>query len=622
MCGIAGGQGNIDQLLLKMMAKKISHRGPDNIGFYSDDNIHLAHTRLSIIDLSSNSNQPLWDIHLRACVVFNGEIYNYKSLRAELEKEGFVFQSNGDGEVLLNLYIKYGVQAFELLDGIFSFAIWDATINKLVIVRDGFGVKPLYYYNDNNGFYFSSEIKSLLVLPFLKREIDVDSLFRTLVFQWSPGEHTLIKNIRKVPPGTYFIISEGKIEYSCVYWKLPSYQPDTTLSDNEHADKVLDSLKSAVESQMVADVKVGAFLSGGLDSSLVVALAKQCSSSSVNCFTIDTSSKVNDGFVDDLPYAKRVAEHLNVDLNILKVTPDIVNLLPRVVYHLDELQGDPAPLNVLLICEEARRNDIKVLLSGAGGDDLFTGYRRHYAVTLEKYWDWLPRPLRKVISSAVKKLPKNSPLLRRLSKNFQYAELDGDARLLSYFFWIDPLIASDLFLEPVSVDNAFKFIYEYLDTINCDDKVERMLFIEKKFFLVDHNFNYTDKMSMATGVEVRVPFLDKKLTDVASKIPSNIKQKGKVGKAVLKKAAEHILPRNIIYRSKSGFGAPLRDWLKNDLSGLVDIYLSKDNIQKRGIFNPIKIQQLVSDDRSGREDYSYTIFTLLCFEIWCQQFID
>ncbi|NOR68914.1 MAG: asparagine synthase (glutamine-hydrolyzing) [Methylomarinum sp.] len=625
MCGIAGGLGFLEKSVLEKMALKMSHRGPDNLSFESFNDVHLAHVRLSIIDLSELSNQPIWDCTSRACITFNGEIYNYQALRDELISLGFKFKSKGDAEVLLNLYLHYGEGLFEKLNGIFSFAIWDAEKEELLVARDHFGVKPLYYTENEQGFYFASEMKSLLEINSVKRDFNYDALYRTLIFLYSPGSGTLLKDIKKIEPGHFVRVKDKKVIECCEFWRWPDYQPQGTNAE-ELADGVLDTLQNSVKDQLVADVPVGAFLSGGLDSSLLVALANENKDLNIKCFTIDTTdgASKNDGFEDDLPYAKKVAEFLDVDLDILNATPDIVKQLPEMIYHLDELQADPAPLNVMMICRQAKEKGIKVLLSGAGGDDVFSGYRRHFAIKFERYWGWLPCPARSWLKKITSALPKEKPAFRRLSKAFFYADMTANERLLSYFYWIDPAVVRELFNDEVKQqisEKPMKFIYEQLDSLPYDDPLEKMLFLERSYFLVDHNFNYTDKMSMAYGVEVRVPFLDRRVVNYAAGIPSKFKQNGRVGKWILKKAAESKLPKSIIYRPKSGFGAPLREWLKGDLVPLVDDYLSEGKISARGVFNPDKVRELIDLDRNGKEDYSYPIFALLCFEVWCEQFI-
>jgi asparagine synthase (glutamine-hydrolysing) len=625
MCGITGGIGTLAESTLRNMVQKMAHRGPDNQDWLSEDNVHLGHVRLSIIDLSPKSNQPLWDVNKQAAIVFNGEIYNYQSLRDELIEAGLTFNSGGDAEVLLNLYLHYGPAGLSKLEGMFSFCIWDKAKKQLVLARDTFGVKPLYYTSNEDGFFFASEIKSLLELPTIDKSLSHEALMRSLVFLYSPGETTLIKSIKKLKPGHVMTVSEFGVEEYARFWSWPAYKPKEDTLES-YTQSVLSAVQTAVDSQLVADVKVGSFLSGGLDSSLLVAMASK--ENDIPCFTIDTTGGkkgVNDGFEDDLPYAKKVAEHLNTELNVLSATPDIVKQLPEMIYHLDELQADPAPLNVMMICEDAKNKGIKVLLSGAGGDDVFSGYRRHVAIQFERYWRGLPKFMRSGLRAITQSLPKRSASLRRIAKAFKYADLSESERLLSYFYWIDPEVVRGLFKPSIQMQLAkqpMQFMLDELNALDCPSPLEKMLHVERNYFLVDHNFNYTDKMSMSKGVEVRVPFLDKGVAELASTLPDRIKQKGKQGKWILKKAAEALLPKSIIYRPKSGFGAPLRTWLHNDLAPMVDSLLSDKTISARGVFEPDKVRALIDADRAGREDYSYPIFALLCFEIWCQTFID
>jgi len=623
MCGIAGGFGDLSSSTLRKMVTLLGHRGPD----YSDDisigDVHLAHSRLSIIDLSEASNQPLWDAEKKACIVFNGEIYNYQTLRDELEVLGYLFHSDGDAEVLVNLYLEYGENLFDRVNGIYAFAIWDVKNAQLLIARDPFGVKPIYYHQNDTGFYFASEIKSLLQVESLERVISYDTLLRSLVFLWSPGEFTLLEGVKKIKPGHFLIIKNKRIILDQCFWSWPDYNPEKQ-SSSKAIELISEAIAQSVKEQMIADVPVGAFLSGGVDSSLLVALAKPMARESMECFTIDLGE--SDGeFIDDLPYAKKVSQYLSVPLNILNITPDIASLLPKMVYHLDELQADPAAINVLLISEFARQKGIKVLISGAGGDDIFTGYRRHYALSMECYWSWLPKSFRVRLKRISGALPKGSVLGRRLSKAFKYADLDSSERLISYFYWIDPEIVRDLFEDNIkrSLDKTpMAFLQKDLDSQQIESPLERMLYLERRYFLVDHNFNYTDKMSMCAGVEVRVPFLDKRVAMAASKIKTNLKQKGSHGKWILKKVAEKLLPKEVIYRPKTGFGAPIRKWIASDLVAVVDDLLSEKRISQRGIFKYSEVRKIIDDNSAGKEDYSYTIFALMCFEIWCQKFID
>jgi asparagine synthase (glutamine-hydrolysing) len=626
MCGIVGAFGEHDEDVFKAMLESIKHRGPDNSAYITIDPISLGHTRLSIIDLTQFSNQPLWDSTGRACIVFNGEIYNFKVLRKELLALGYHFNSEGDAEVLLNLYLQYGTSCLDKINGIFSFAIWDKEKQTLMLARDNFGVKPLYYIQNEQGFYFASELKSLMKLTNQNlKALNYEAIMRSIIFLWSPGPETILKSVYKLKPGHFLLVKNAKIVMNKAYWQWPKYQPK--LRSTLEATQLIDqALSQSVEDQLISDVPLGTFLSGGLDSSLIAAMAKRAGAEDLQCFTIQSleQSRQQDGFVDDLPYAKQVAQELELPLNIVKIRPDIVRLLPKMIYHMDEPQADIAPLNVMLICEQARKQGIKVLFSGAGGDDIFTGYRRHYAITLEKYWDFLPLFIRSKLQEISRKVPKSNAFFRRISKAFSYAKLQKDERLLSYFYWIDPAVVKNLFVDSIQGtlrENPMDFMLEELKTLK-GDKLEKMLYLERKYFLIDHNFNYTDKMSMAHGVEVRVPFLDKRLAEIASTISSKQKQKKRQGKWILKKMAECYLPKSVIYRPKTGFGAPLRDWLKHDLKTWVDDLLSKESLNNRGIFKAEAVHDLILKDRQGKEDYSYPIFALLCIELWCRIFID
>lgn len=626
MCGISGRISSDNNSFIQEMVDSIKHRGPDNNDMLKLKNVELGHTRLSVLDLSENSNQPLWDINRHACIVFNGEIYNYKELRAKLVELGYKFTSDGDAEVIVNLYLEYGLSSFEMLNGIFAYALWDANIEELILIRDRFGVKPLYYTEQDQSFSFSSEIKSLLTDPNVSRSINFDAMLRTIVLLWSPGPETILDGVFKLEPGHYLRVKGQRIIEKYEYASLPSYTPKKQ-SLNQAKDNIEEALQSSIKEQLVSDVPLGFFLSGGLDSSLIVAMAKKFYDSPLECFTIKSMqlNGENDGFKDDLPYAKKVAQDLSVPLHIVEANPEIIKYLYWMVYHLDEPQADLAPLNVSLICSAAKKKGIKVLFSGAGGDDIFTGYRRHFAVRAEKFWSWMPVIFRKALQQGSKKLSKKSSFSRRVAKAFAYAALPEDERLLSYFYWMDPLRARNLFTDEVKAklsDNPMSLLLNDLKRQPVKNSLEKMLYLERRYFLVDHNFNYTDKMSMAHGIEVRVPFLSSKVMDCASQIPTKLKCKGKQGKWILKKFAEKYLSRSIIYRKKSGFGVPLRHWLKHDLKEVVDDLLSESSLKRRGIFDYEEVKKIIDLDRSGEQDYSYSILSVLCIEVWCRIFID
>lgn len=632
MCGIAGFNGSFSSEALRQMGARIAHRGPDSSGeFFSPQHqTGLVHTRLSIIDLSPAGHQPMLDDSGQVAIVFNGEIYNFRELRKALESKGYGFHGHSDTEVLLNLYLQHGEAMLSKLNGVFAFAIWDARNGTVFVARDPLGVKPLYYSETAAGVVFASELKALLVNPEVSREIDAYAVLMHLTYLWCPAPHTILAEVKKLPPGHAMVLAHGKIQRQWKYYELPYDQKIQQMSAEGAAELVEQAVRTAVERQMVADVPVGAFLSGGLDSSAVVAFAKQSNPGvRLQCFTIGLEDAGKDGFADDLPYAKRVAEHLGVDLHTVHVGPEMAQHLEKMIYHLDEPLADPAPLNALFISQLAREHGIKVLLSGAGGDDIFSGYRRHYALQQERYWSWLPCGARNLLATGSSLLPVGNPTLRRVRKAFEYAGLDADDRLVSYFYWAGPTRLRNLLSARCQADIGTHQVAEpllsALSNMPSDaNALNRMLFLESKFFLPDHNLNYTDKMSMATGVEVRVPLLDLDLVSLAARLPVEFKQRGREGKWIFKKAMENYLPHDVIYRPKTGFGAPLRAWLHSEsqLRPLLRDILSDESIERRGIFNAKVVRTMIDEDARGAVDATYTIFSMMCIELWCRIFLD
>jgi asparagine synthase (glutamine-hydrolysing) len=378
---------------------------------------------------------------------------------------------------------------------------------------------------------------------------------------------------------------------------------------------------------MLSDVPVGAFLSGGLDSSAIVTFAREINPK-IPCFTIETSGGKEEGMADDLPYAKKVAKHLDVPLHVVSIDSDKMAAgLENMVAMLDEPLADPAPLNVLYISQLARDNGIKVLLSGTGGDDIFSGYRRHHAIRLDKYLQLIPPGIRSGIENFTSSMNSTNSFYRRLSKLFNGSTLEGDERIVNYFRWADDKTARSLFTKEVRAElegvDAAEPMFDFLHKLPDDlDSLERMLALEQRFFLADHNLTYTDKMSMAAGVEVRVPFLDLDLVEYAAQIPNKYKQNRSAGKWVLKKAMEPYLPHEVIYRPKTGFGAPLRRWIRFELRELLGDLLSEESLRKRSVFDSKAVHQLIKKNDSGVVDASYTLLSLMCIEIWCRQFVD
>jgi asparagine synthase (glutamine-hydrolysing) len=629
MCGIFGiidKKKNVDVVIVKLACNKIAHRGPDDEGFFVKENIGLGHRRLSILDLSASGHQPMISADEKHIIIFNGEIYNHNELRENYLKE-FQFKSTSDTETLLEGFVKYGEDFIANLNGIFAFAILNLETNSLFIARDHLGVKPLYYYNDDNYFIFSSEIKAFSVIPNLNLKVDKTALFEYLTFLWTPGEKTPYQNVKKLPPAssiTIDIINVTKLESisSKQFYEIPINESLSFSSEEQAIDELEIVLLKAVERQLLADVPVGFFLSGGLDSSLLVAMAKKITGNKqLQTFTINAKLNSNeDGFTDDLFYAKKVAAYLDVKLEIVDADVDILKDFDKMIWHLDEPQADPAPLNVLNICKKAKEMGYKVLIGGAGGDDLFSGYRRHQAINAEKYLKYMPSFLGKVLNAIITAIPSKSTSVRRLKKLSDGFGESEEQRVIDYFHWLPTNVVKSLFIPSVETDkfSPDDYMYKLLEKVkNNKNWLNKILFLEQRSFLVDHNLNYTDKMSMAVGVEARVPFLDIELVNFAARLPHTLKMKNNETKYLLKKVAERYLPKEIIYRPKTGFGAPVRKWILNDLELMISERLLKDS---NNIFDISKIKLLIEQNKSGKIDASYAIFCLLAIYSWMNQF--
>lgn len=655
MCGIAGFQGAFDASLLQRMTDAVAHRGPDGEGVVvlrveGQPPTGLGHRRLAIIDLSQAGAQPMTvqpdaggGMRSGLTLVFNGEIYNYRELRTELLAQGHRFSTATDSEVLLHLYERDGLEMLSRLNGIFAFAIHDARAEgrpegiargALFLARDHLGVKPFYYAATGEGFLFASEIKALICHPGLSRDIDPVALHQMLAYLWTPSPRTMLAGVRKLEPGSALIVSEGRIQRHWTYYRIPYDGTTDPRSESAIAADLAEHVATAVRRQLVADVPVGAYLSGGLDSSAVVAMMRRAlPDNPITCFSIGFAGEGDvEGNPADLPYARRVAKHLGVELQEIVMEPSAIGRLEEMVSLLDEPQADPAPINALLIAERARTMGIPVLLSGAGGDDLFSGYRRHWALAFERRWSWLPQAVRRGIQSTASKAASGrSPgqaniAVRRLSKMFAYAGESPERRMVSYFWWsteqVRRALYTEQFAERVRNEDTAAPLLESLRQIPGErDPLQRMLFLETRHFLPDHNLNYTDRAGMAAGVEVRVPLLELDLVRFSTHVPARMKQKGRVGKSIFKRAMEPYLPRDVIYRPKSGFAAPLRRWVREELRPQVDDTLNPAALRRRGFFDPDAVRRLIELDRSGQLDASYTIFGLMCFELWCRRFV-
>lgn len=631
MCGIIGICAENASKLIKKANQAIAHRGPDDEGIFANPKIALGHQRLSIQDLSESGHQPMQSANGDFVMVFNGEIYNHEKIREKIAHK-YPFRSTGDAETLLYGYIEYGKSILQQLNGIFAFAIYQKSTQKLLIARDQFGVKPLYFYQKEKTFLFGSEIKSFLHIPGFDKTIDYNALVSYLHFLWSPDTQTPLKFVKKVPAGHYIELNiEQPAQFQLEqYYDIPFTGKTRQKTEQEWISELENHLTQSVNDQLLSDVPVGFFLSGGLDSSSLVAMARKLNpNQKIQCYTIDTGSQniQSNGAENDLPYAKKVAKHLQVDLEIVHADLNILEDFDKMIWHLDEPQGNPAPLNVYNISKRARENGHTVLLGGTGGDDVFSGYRRHQALRLEKFFRHLPSFAGNGLKAVSQQLNAHRPMGRKLQKLTQHLSKSQSDRLAGYYEWLPlnrniGLFHQDI-RENIAQYNPANYLKSALQQIPEEaSSLNQLLYWEMKYFLPNECLNYTDKLGMAAGVEIRVPFLDVDLVKWSTELPISLKMKGTTTKYILRKMMEKYLPKELIYRPKTGFGAPVRKWILNDLDVMIQDYLSEENIRKRGIFDVKSIRQLISDNKKGRIDAAYSIFTLLAIESWFRQFVD
>jgi asparagine synthase (glutamine-hydrolysing) len=640
MCGINGAINWGDNTTLARMTNIQSHRGPDDHGTWEtrlpDGTwVGLGSRRLAILDLSPAGHMPMTTEDGRLTIVYNGEVYNHPQLRRELESLGYSFRSNGDTETVLKLYQEYGAESVRRLNGIFAFAIWDRRDEQLFLARDHFGIKPLYYCHEGDRFAFASEVKALLELPGIRREINFEALNQYLTFLWVPDPATMFDGVFKLPAGHYAIYKNGRLEIN-EYWdlKFPSRAHQFNANEAELAEELRERFIASVKAQMLSDVPLGAFLSAGLDSSSIVAAMAQSSPDPVRTYTIAFPDKYRRGelTLDDTRVARRTAEHFGCLHTEIVVEPDVVDLLPKLVWHMDEPVADPAIITAYLVNREARKT-VTVLLSGVGGDELFAGYRKHKAHALAQQYRKMPAILRrKIVEPAVLALPamRGTPVkgyVRLAKKMARSGSLESPARFLMDSTYLTEeqlkLLYSPATRERINGCHPWSRHLEYFNRVEDADFLNQMLYLDTKAFMVSLNLTYNDKMSMASSVEVRVPFLDWELAEwVAGNVPPTLKLHKGTTKHILREAMRGLLPPEVLEQKKAGFGAPADYWLAEDLREMVDDLLGEGRIRERGLFNPANVRRLIEEQRNGREDWSLQVWQFLTLELWMQAFID
>jgi asparagine synthase (glutamine-hydrolysing) len=644
MCGISGLVNCGDTEVLARMTSIQSHRGPDDSGLWEQrfpdgGYVGLGSRRLAIIDLSPGGHMPMCNEDRSVWITYNGEIYNFAELRRELESKGHRFASDSDTEVVVHLYEEEGPDCVKRLNGMFAFAISDLRSGTptLFLARDHFGVKPLYYFHQSDRLAFASEIKALLEVPGIEAELDPESLHQYLTFLWVPDPKTMFRGIYKLPAGHYAIFRSGELDIR-QYWDLsfPSAEATYPRDGRELTEEVRDRFARSVRAQMVSDVPLGAFLSAGLDSSSIVAMMSRATQQPVRTYTVTFPEKyrVGETALDDPEVASRLARRLGCENHRIMVEPEVATLLPKLIWHMDEPAADPAIIPAYLVCREARKQ-ATVLLSGVGGDELFAGYRKHVAHYWAQAYRKVPSGLRGMIEAGLGALPGfrgsfvkgNVRLAKKMARSASLAPAD---RFIMNCTYLDAeqkaaLYTPELWDEVRFSDSAVRH-HAAFGQVSGADFLNQMLYLDTKIFMVSLNLTYNDKMSMASSVEVRVPFLDRELAEfVAWNVPPKLKLRGFLRpetKHIFRAAMRDVLPPEVLRQPKAGFAAPVDYWLAHDLKEMVDDLLSENEIRRRGLFRPEQVRRFVNEHRGGKQDWSMQIWQFLTLELWMRTFLD
>lgn len=627
MCGIAGiahqEVGRIDKDLVRRMCSLLARRGPDGEGFYFDDCVGLGMRRLAIIDVQtgqqpiSNETQSIW-------VVFNGELYNYRELRRDLESRNHHFASSSDTECLVHLYEDFGDEAVSRLRGMFAFAIWDSKERRLLLARDRLGIKPLYYSHVAGRLAFASELKSLLALHGFERHMNLAALSGFFTLGYVPGPDTIYEGIYELPPAHVAVWHEGQLQLKR-YWEIKP-EPDSGKPEEFFVEGLLHQLREAVGLHLMSEVPLGAFLSGGIDSSAVVALMAQASERKVKTFTVGFTSG-QAGF-DERPFARMVADKFSTDHSECLLSPKVADLLPDLVQAFDEPFADSSMIPNYLICQAAR-DWVTVALSGLGGDELFAGYERYRGALFAEYYRSVPRAARRyLIEPAIAAMPasQHNGLWRdRLKRFIQGAEHDLPERYQRYVAAYNDAEKVELFnddlLDELKRCGESHTPWVMDESVDAFDPLDRMLFTDLHTYLPDDELRKIDRISMRHSLEVRVPFLDHKLVEFVATIPARYKLKMWKKKHILIRALSGTLPREILGRRKQGFSIPLSTWLRTSLRDLVHTYLGEAALRDLGLFNPKAVARILAEHDQRVRNHETAIWVLLIFMMWHDLYI-
>jgi asparagine synthase (glutamine-hydrolysing) len=621
VCGIAGVAAFTERLrpdseMLRAMCDTIRHRGPDDFGFAISDRVALGMRRLAIID-PAGGKQPVYNEDRSVAVVLNGEIYNYRELRRALEAKGHSFRSNADSEVLPHLWEENGPDFVTHLNGMFAIALYDQRAHRLVLARDHLGIKPVFYALDGERLVFGSEIKALLASGLVERRLDVDALGEFVAWEYVPAPRTLLQDVRKLEAGHLLevdLASGSGREHA--YWDVPLGVPEAARSDDEWAARVDAAIGRAVQAQLVSDVPLGAFLSGGVDSSLVVAHMGAAETFSIG---------FDDPSYNELDWAKRVARHLGVAHDFDIIAPRVVDLFDQLMDHMDDPLGDFSIFPTYLVSRHARRQ-VTVALSGDGGDELFGGYETFLAQARSQQWQQLPHALRaRLFEPLLDRLPPTEQKKGLINKAKRFVEgLEHDPALL-HTRW--RLFAGETRRQTLFTGEALAamptplgaHILRYAARAEGCDEITRMLYIDAKSYLVDNCLVKVDRMSMACSLEARVPLLDKDVVELAFRVPGRLKVAGGETKVLLKRLAARRVPRECVYRPKEGFSMPIKQWLKTDFRPLMEELLRPARLAAEGLFEPATIERLKVEHVAGRANHSHLLWAVMVFQDWRQR---
>jgi asparagine synthase (glutamine-hydrolysing) len=623
MCGITGRlnfdpRRPVDRDVLVAMTDAVMHRGPDAAGYFIGDGVGLGHRRLSIIDLSTG-DQPLANEDGTVQVVFNGEIYNFAEVRAALVAKGHRFRTHSDTEVIVHGYEEWGERAPERFRGMFAFAIWDATRRRLLLARDRLGVKPLYYaLLPGVGVVFGSEIKSLLEDAEVPRQWKASAIDSFLSLLYVPAPETVYDAVKKLPPAHVLIAERDQIRLSR-YWDLQFTGDGDTSKEESYLEELEDLLREAVQLRLVSDVPLGAFLSGGIDSSTVVAMMRETSATAP--VTIAVGFK--DGVYDELTHARAVAEHLACEFHALTASPQIEDLLPKLVWHFDEPFADSSAIPTYYVSQAARAL-VTVALSGDGGDEFWAGYRKHRI----DQWEHQARATLGPAATVVGKLAHAMPLSVKGVRMLRHLGVTPDeAFALKQAYGMfesetKPSLYTSDFHEKVGGADPLEHIRSLYRQCASLDPLDRSMYVDSQTYMIDDILTKVDRMSMAVSLEAREPLLDHKLLEFAARVPSSLKLKNGRSKHLLRRVLERRLPTSITGRRKQGFDAPIAEWLRHELAPLASSLLFDARSRQRGIFEEREVRRLWNEHQTRQADHRHRLWQLLMLELWFRQFID